>query len=55
MEAIQSSEMLVHTKTTWRHIPENGILISISVCEFTAHFFSQIQVPETYFVTINDP
>jgi hypothetical protein len=26
MEAIRSSETLVHTKTTRRHIPENGIL-----------------------------
>jgi hypothetical protein len=26
MEAIRSSETSVHTRATWRHIPENGIL-----------------------------
>jgi hypothetical protein len=26
LEAIRSSETSVHTRTTWRHIPENGIL-----------------------------
>jgi hypothetical protein len=26
MEAIRSSETLVHTRSTWRHIPEDGIL-----------------------------
>jgi hypothetical protein len=26
MEAIRSSETSVHTSSTWRHIPENGIL-----------------------------
>jgi hypothetical protein len=28
MEAIRSSEMSVHTRSTWRHIPEDGILYS---------------------------
>jgi hypothetical protein len=26
MEAIRSSETSVHTRSTWRHIPENGVL-----------------------------
>jgi hypothetical protein len=26
IEAIRSSETLVHTRSTWRHIPEDGIL-----------------------------
>jgi hypothetical protein len=26
MEAIHSSEVLVHTRSTWHHIPEYGIL-----------------------------
>jgi hypothetical protein len=26
MEAIRSSETSVHTRSTWRHIPEDGIL-----------------------------
>jgi hypothetical protein len=29
--------------------------ISISVREFIAHFFGQIQVSKTYFVTVNGP
>jgi hypothetical protein len=28
MEAIRSSETSVHTRSTWRHIPEDGILHS---------------------------
>jgi hypothetical protein len=28
MEAIRSSETSIHTRTTWRHIPESGILLS---------------------------
>jgi hypothetical protein len=32
MEAIRPSETSVHTRSTWRHIPEDGILyISISI------------------------
>jgi hypothetical protein len=35
MEAIHSSETSVQsTRSTWRHIPEDGILQSISVCSF---------------------
>jgi hypothetical protein len=29
MEAIRSSETSVHTRSTWRHIPEEGILYGI--------------------------
>jgi hypothetical protein len=32
MEAIHSSETSVHTRSTWRHIPEDGIL-HINRCE----------------------
>jgi hypothetical protein len=39
MEAICSSETSVQTRSTWRHILEDGILLSqgVSVCSFYFH------------------
>jgi hypothetical protein len=49
MEAIRSSETLVHTGTTRRHIPEDGILDVyclphnvMSLCYIISHWFIQI-------------
>jgi hypothetical protein len=48
MEVICSSEMLVHIRSTWRYVPENGNFLNIYSCtkvpETRVPFISTVKV-----------
>jgi hypothetical protein len=43
MEAIRSSETSVHTTSTWRHIPEDGILHSHRCENFKCYVINEVR------------
>jgi hypothetical protein len=44
MEAIRSSETSVHTRSTQRHIPEDGIILDIFCLHHSVHCKSQMMI-----------